>query len=126
MRRVAWARCGLLIGLLSCLPPLALARGHHHHDVAAISTVSVAQLPPEAGATLRLIRQGGPFPFPRDGVVFGNYEHRLPHRPRGYYHEYTVKTPGADDRGARRIVCGGVSDCYYSGDHYRSFRRIGE
>lgn len=81
-------------------------------------------LPPEAHETLRLIRQGGPFPYPRDGVVFGNYEHRLPDRPRGYYHEYTVKTPGEHGRGARRIVCGERQDCYYSGDHYQSFQPV--
>jgi ribonuclease T1 len=81
-------------------------------------------LPPEAHETLRLIRQGGPFPYPRDGVVFGNYEHRLPAQARGYYHEYTVKTPGEHGRGTRRIVCGARQDCYYSGDHYQTFQPI--
>jgi ribonuclease T1 len=86
--------------------------------------VSVAQLPPEARTTLQLIASGGPFPYARDGVVFGNFERKLPQRPRGYYHEYTVKTPGARDRGARRIVCGKPPECYYTADHYQTFQRI--
>lgn len=83
-------------------------------------------LPPEAQTTLRLIKTGGPFPFERDGVVFGNYERRLPSRPRGYYHEYTVPTPGLSHRGARRIVTGGdpPREYWYSADHYESFHRI--
>ena len=89
-------------------------------------TIAAASIPAEARDTLRLIKQGGPFLYPRDGVVFGNFEHRLPQQPRGYYHEYTVKTPGARNRGARRIVCGVVPECYYSGDHYRTFQRIKE
>ncbi len=88
--------------------------------------MAVADLPPEARTTLHLIEQGGPFPFPRDGVTFGNREHRLPEQRRGYYHEYTVKTPGSPDRGPRRIVCGPLRECYYTADHYRSFRRIAE
>ncbi len=126
MRRVVQARWWLLLGLLLCLP-FAQARSHHHpHDAVAISTVAIAELPSEARATLQLIKQGGPFPYPRDGVVFGNYEHILPQQARGYYHEYTVKTPGAHNRGARRIVCGIVPECYYSDDHYRTFKRIQE
>ena len=93
------------------------------------ATVSVAQLPPEAQATDQLIRNGGPFPYSKDGVTFGNRERVLPARPRGFYREYTVKTPGSRDRGARRIVCGGrqatnPEACFYSDDHYTSFRRI--
>lgn len=91
---------------------------------AAVPSLSAAELPAGARATLRLIERGGPFPYPRDGVVFGNYEHRLPQRPRGYYHEYTVKTPGVRSRGAQRIVCGPPPECYYTADHYRSFRHI--
>ncbi len=89
-------------------------------------SVAAAALPPEALATLRLIDSGGPFPYRRDGVVFGNYEKRLPQRPRGYYHEYTVPTPGAHDRGARRIIAGESGERYYTDDHYRTFRRIRE
>ena len=94
----------------------------------APGAVSVATLPPEARTTLELIESGGPFPYPRDGVVFNNRERMLAPKARGYYREYTVPTPHAKTRGARRIVCGGapraVSECYYSDDHYRSFRKI--
>ncbi|MBN8736184.1 MAG: ribonuclease [Xanthomonadales bacterium] len=85
-----------------------------------------AFLPPEARHTLALIASGGPFPHSQDGVVFGNYEHLLPNKPRGYYHEYTVETPGAHDRGARRIITGGDPPgvYYYTDDHYRSFREF--
>jgi ribonuclease T1 len=90
--------------------------------------IPVAQLPMEAQSTLKLIANGGPFPHARDGVIFGNYEKLLPMHARGYYHEYTVPTPGARTRGARRIICGGVkssiAECYYSDDHYQSFRKI--
>ena len=125
MRRVTRAQWWLLVGLLLCLP-FAQARSHHSHAAAAISTIAAAELPPQARDTLQLIKRGGPFPYPRDGVVFGNYEHALPQQPRGYYHEYTVQTPGAHNRGARRIVCGIVPECYYTADHYRSFYRITE
>jgi guanyl-specific ribonuclease Sa len=85
-----------------------------------------AFLPAEADATLQLIARGGPFPHRQDGGVFGNREGLLPDRPRGYYHEYTVETPGARDRGARRIITGGNPPLayYYTDDHYRSFRRF--
>jgi ribonuclease T1 len=99
--------------LLACLLGLAQA-----------AEIGVADLPPEAQATLRLIDQGGPFPYARDGIVFGNYERQLPLRPRGYYHEFTVPTPGMRSRGARRIIVGGEDERYYTGDHYRTFRRI--
>lgn len=89
-------------------------------------TVRLAELPPEARATIALIRAGGPFPYVRDGVVFQNREGRLPARPRGYYREYTVKTPGLRDRGPRRIVAAATGELYYTEDHYRSFRRIAE
>ncbi len=102
-----------------------LARGRVGDTTAVIR---VAQLPPEARATLELIRQGGPFPYRQDGGRFGNREGLLPPRERGYYTEYTVRTPGARDRGARRIVAGGAprfpSEFWYTNDHYRSFSRI--
>lgn len=88
--------------------------------------VSAANLPPEAQQTLTLIKTGGPFPYARDGVTFGNYEKRLPIKPRGYYAEYTVKTPGRRDRGPRRIIAGERGEYYYTEDHYGSFRRIRE
>lgn len=84
----------------------------------------VAELPVEARQTLALIEAGGPFPYTKDGGVFGNREGLLPKRSRGYYREYTVKTPGAKDRGARRIVSGVPGELYYTDDHYRSFKRI--
>ena len=86
--------------------------------------IAIADLPREAHATLALIERGGPFPYRRDGVVFGNRERRLPARPHGYYREYTVPTPGAQNRGARRIVAGATAERYYTEDHYRTFRRI--
>jgi ribonuclease T1 len=94
-----------------------------------VSTVALAALPAEAQQTEKLIRRGGPFAYAKDGSVFGNRERLLPTNARGYYREYTVKTPGARDRGARRIVCGGSQPtkpdaCYYTSDHYASFARI--
>ncbi|MGN6129495.1 MAG: ribonuclease domain-containing protein [Nocardioidaceae bacterium] len=86
--------------------------------------VAAADLPAQARQTLRTIEDGGPFPYTQDGTVFGNYEHHLPDRPRGYYTEYTVDTPGSADRGARRIVVGRDGDFYYTEDHYNSFSRI--
>lgn len=112
--------------LLLAFPVAVHAHGHHRHDAAAISNIAVAELPAEARDTFHLIKQGGPFSYPRDGVVFGNREHQLPPQERGYYHEYTVKTPGARNRGARRIVCGVVPECYYTDDHYQTFKRIRE
>ena len=96
--------------------------------------VSVSSLPPEARETLARIQDGGPYRYRRDGAVFQNREHRLPGRPRGYYREFTVETPGSRDRGARRIVAaagntGNIQtsgEYYYTDDHYRSFRRIRE
>jgi ribonuclease T1 len=96
----------------------------------ALATVTKAQLPGEAAETLRLIKAGGPFPFSEDGVLFRNSAALLPQHPRGYYHAYTIRTPGAADRGLRRIVCGGprkqTGDCYYTDDYYVSFKRIAE
>jgi ribonuclease T1 len=93
-------------------------------------SVRVADLPRQGRETYELIRQGGPFPYDKDGAVFGNRERLLPGAKRGYYREYTVKTPGSRDRGARRIVCGGPVKaphaCYYTADHYASFRKIVE
>jgi ribonuclease T1 len=101
---------------------------------ADLPDISASELPQEARATLALIKQGGPFAYRKDGSVFGNFEQRLPIRSRGYYREYTVPTPGAKDRGARRIVAGSGAagdvrtsgEYYYTDDHYRSFRRIRE
>ena len=98
-------------------------------DQAPDSPVPLARLPAQAQAVHRQIHAGGPFAFAKDGIVFGNRERLLPIESRGYYREYTVPTPGAHDRGARRIVCGGPQAtapvaCYYTADHYNSFNRI--
>jgi ribonuclease T1 len=88
--------------------------------------ISINNLPPEGRATLQLIKNGGPFPYSKDGTVFSNYEGLLPKKPNGYYREYTVITPGSPDRGARRIVAGENKDYYYTSDHYSSFKLIQE
>jgi ribonuclease T1 len=115
------AASAVLGGLLA--PTSVSARGN------ALESVALAGLPAEAQATERLIRAGGPFRHAKDGTVFGNRERVLPSQKRGFYREYTVKTPGSRDRGARRIVCGGAvptqpEACFYTDDHYASFRRI--
>lgn len=95
-----------------------------------LPTIAIHELPREARQTLVLIKKGGPFPYEQDGKVFRNYEGLLPKQKRGYYHEFTVKTPRARNRGARRIVSGGVpassGEYYYTDDHYATFRRIKE
>ena len=92
------------------------------------SGIPVSELPKQGTETYERILQGGPFAYEKDGVVFGNRERLLPQKNRGYYREYTVKTPGARNRGTRRIVCGGQpktpDTCYYTADHYASFRKI--
>ncbi|RZI40725.1 ribonuclease [Herbaspirillum sp. HC18] len=102
-----------------------LARGPDSSRVVAIE-----KLPKEAQQTLALIKKGGPFPYPKDGSVFRNYEGVLPKQKRGYYHEFTVPTPGVRNRGARRIISGGdpatSGEYYYTDDHYATFRRIKE
>ena len=93
-----------------------------------LGTVAVGDLPAEARQTLALIREGGPYPYEKDGTVFGNYERKLPRQRRGYYTEYTVRTPRVRSRGARRIIAGGrdgrPTEFYYTDDHYQTFRRI--
>lgn len=92
--------------------------------------ITIADLPKEARETLALIKQGGPFPYAKDGAVFGNYERVLPKRKRGYYHEFTVKTPRSRNRGARRIIVGGEpgmpQEYYYTDNHYATFKRVKE
>ena len=99
--------------------------------VGDLATAALSTLPAEAQQTQRLIQAGGPFPYSKDGVVFGNREQILPRRERGFYREYTVPTPGSRDRGARRIVCGGQrptlpETCFYTADHYASFKLIAQ
>ncbi len=117
----------VVVALLAAfvMSPAVLAR-NEGATPATIKAIAFAELPREAQQTLRAIKRGGPFAFERDGVVFGNYERRLPSRDRGYYREYTVPTPGEKHRGARRIVAGAHAEYYYSDDHYRSFKRIRE
>ena len=142
MHRLLPAIAALLAGLLVLAAPAEAARG----EAPRLSEVRLRQLPPEAHDTLRLILAGGPFPFERDGITFGNREGLLPPAPRGHYREYTVITPGLQHRGARRIVvgcerepaakavqaplrmphCRGGGEFFYTADHYRSFRRIVE
>jgi ribonuclease T1 len=118
--------CVLVAAAWFAAAPAAVARSTPD----GLPTVAVADLPREARHTLALIRAGGPFPYERDGVVFQNRERLLPPERRGHYREYTVRTPGAKNRGARRIVCSGrptaPAACWYTDDHYASFRRIVE
>jgi len=116
-----------LLALLGCIVPNAsYARTPAQWQESAGATISVTQLPPEARTALRAIKMGGPFPYAKDGTVFANRERRLPARPSGYYREYTVPTPGARDRGARRIIAGRNAELYYTDNHYRRFKRIVE
>ncbi|MDI2126150.1 ribonuclease domain-containing protein [Yinghuangia seranimata] len=89
-----------------------------------MAAVTADQLPAEARRTLRLIDAGGPYPYRQDGAVFANREGRLPKQKSGYYHEYTVETPGSPDRGARRVITGRPGERYYTADHYATFRVI--
>ena len=115
---------GLATGALGSTA--AQARGPDPDPAPAVAAVARAALPAEAQTAYRQVLAGGPFSYPKDGIVFGNRERLLPSKPRGHYREYTVRTPGSHDRGARRIVCGGnpPPNCYYTDDHYASFRRI--
>jgi len=109
---------------------LAQAKTPTEPPGSSTATIHVAELPRQGQETYERIRQGGPFHFDKDGTVFGNRERQLPAARRGFYREYTVVTPGSRDRGARRIVCGGPprvpQSCYYTADHYASFRKIVE
>ena len=124
--RNRFALIALLLAVAALLTLMERGPGTLAPGPAAPGQSAPAGLPPEAVETLRLIERGGPFPHRQDGTVFQNRERLLPQRPRGYYREYTVRTPGARDRGARRIVTGGDPPevYYYTEDHYRSFRRL--
>ncbi|MHC9297404.1 ribonuclease domain-containing protein [Mycobacterium sp. LTG2003] len=118
-------------GLAAALCIIAVGCHSGTDTAAADGTCSLDSLPPQVAETVDLIEAGGPFPYPRnDGVVFGNFEGRLPDHERGYYREYTVPTPGLSHRGKRRIVTGGTpqdnpAEYYYTQDHYESFCLIG-
>jgi ribonuclease T1 len=102
----------------------SIGSSDHATPRSGLATVPVAALPPQAVAMLALIDRGGPFRYAQDGSTFSNLEGHLPGRPRGYYREYTVTTPGASDRGARRLIVGRDGDVYYTSDHYESFRQV--
>jgi ribonuclease T1 len=128
----------LLAGLFGLAGPTAVSAQPTHSVTVvappqaapqALPTVALSSLPSQATDTVRLVQGGGPFPYPQDGTVFQNREGLLPAQSSGYYHEYTVKTPGSSDRGARRIITGGGSSTnpahwYYTGDHYASFSQV--
>lgn len=124
--KLALASFAVFAALVS--PILVHAKGPV--QTGGMATVQLAELPQQGRETFQLIRQGGPFPYAKDGSVFGNRERLLPSQNRGYYREYTVRTPGSRDRGARRLVCGGQprtpDACYYTSDHYSSFKRVVE
>ena len=135
MSRVAafkFALTSFLLAVAVAGPEVVQARQSVRDGFAASNSavIPVAELPQAGRATYELIRAGGPFPFDKDGIVFGNRERQLPAERRGFYREYTVPTPGSRDRGARRIVCGGPARapqaCFYTADHYASFRKIVE
>ena len=128
---VKFALTSFLLAVAITGAPLAQARTPMDGSGAGGATaVHVTELPRQGRETYELIRRGGPFPYQKDGTVFGNRERLLPIEKRGYWREYTVRTPGARDRGARRIVCGGPMTtphaCYYTADHYGSFKKIVE
>ena len=120
MWRLGWIALALLLPVQVQAAP-AILSGQE-----GLPVVALAELPAEARDTLRAIKQRGPYAYERDGAVFKNYERILPKRPRGHYHEYTVKTPGARNRGARRIISGEVNEYYYTADHYKTFKQIRE
>jgi ribonuclease T1 len=117
IRRFAWI---VLFCLFAQRPVSFLNAREKQH----ITTVNAADLPKEVRQTIALIRKGGPFPYKKDGSVFGNFERLLPLHERGYYTEFTVPTPGSRDRGARRIISGKAGELYYTDSHYASFRRV--
>ncbi|WP_371405024.1 ribonuclease [Kribbella sp. NBC_00662] len=110
--------------------PTTAPTSTHFVVPAAIDTCALSSLPSQAADTLDLIHSGGPFPYRQDGTVFQNREGILPDESSSYYHEYTVKTPGSSDRGARRLIGGGATTdpehLYYTGDHYASFCEVDE
>ena len=128
--RPLWWQALRKTGLVVTLAGTVLVTGAVQGRGQLLGTVALSELPAEAQTTHRLILAGGPFPHRKDGTVFANRERALPAKPRGFYHEYTVHTPGSRDRGARRIVCGAAvpvkpEGCFYSFDHYATFQRIG-
>ena len=127
--RPPWWQALRKTGWVVSLAGALLVTGAVHAKGPVAGTVALGDLPAEAQATHKTVLAGGPFPYPKDGSTFGNRESVLPKRARGFYREYTVVTPGLRNRGAQRIVCGGKQvrqpeACYYTGDHYMTFRQI--
>ncbi|MDO9250193.1 ribonuclease domain-containing protein [Hydrogenophaga sp.] len=125
----AWAVSAVLLAAISTFLVQARSPDSSSLPGSAVASVAYSGLPVQGREVMSQIRQGGPFRYEKDGTVFGNRERLLPGQKRGYYREYTVPTPGLNHRGARRIVCGGQrprapDDCYYTEDHYSSFRLI--
>ena len=129
-----FAKSALLVGLLSLglvFASTGLVHGKGPVSNVVSETIALSQLPTQGQDMMRKINEGGPFKYDKDDVIFGNRERILPTKNRGFYREYTVKTPGVSTRGARRIVCGGLrpatpETCYYTDDHYASFRKIAQ
>jgi guanyl-specific ribonuclease Sa len=122
-----------LVALLVLVAALAIGygvraldgNGSHSSTHSTAQAVALSALPPQAARTVQLIEQDGPYPYPRnDGVVFHNLEHRLPAEPDGYYHEFTVPTPGMSTRGARRLITGENGEFWYTSNHYDTFERV--
>jgi len=125
LARLCNPACGIALAIAVGAAPAAFSRS----APLELPEIAIAELPREGRDTLEQIRANRPFRHERDGAVFGNRERMLPLHPRGYYREYTVRTPASKNRGARRIVCGGRAfpeACFYSDDHYRSFSKIRE
>ncbi|SMD21052.1 ribonuclease domain-containing protein [Kibdelosporangium aridum] len=125
--RVVKVLVALVIGLVGVAAPASAGQAAIQAacgDTSGFTRVNLSALPSQATDTVRLIQRGGPFPYPQDGTVFQNRERLLPLCSTGYYHEYTVKTPGSSTRGARRIVTGNGGEYFYTSDHYRSFRLV--
>ncbi len=118
MRTFAWI---LLLCLFAPLTVSFLSAREKQHS---LESVNLADLPKEVRQTIALIKKGGPYPYKKDGTVFGNFERLLPSHERGYYKEFTVPTPGSGDRGARRVILGKAGELYYTDNHYQSFRRV--
>ncbi|HJQ47856.1 MAG TPA: ribonuclease domain-containing protein [Amycolatopsis sp.] len=116
-RRITIALAGLIVLVLGGWLVKDLSSGAG----SGMATKPLSSLPAEAGQTYRLIQRGGPYPYPQDGSTYYNNEKELPQQQAGYYHEFTVPTPGSKDRGARRLITGGTHELFYTGDHYASF-----
>lgn len=119
------ARAWIVAALITAVAAMSPATAQRAPAPASTATeIHMGDLPREARATIALIDKGGPYPYAKDGAIFSNRENQLPKKKRGYYHEYTVKTPGERTRGARRIIAGAEGELFYTDDHYSHFRRI--